>query len=431
MCDPLVNDINELAKNVLYNWARTDPCDLVASGAFWRFWVHRWQRRVHQEHHQQEQTDCRVQEAKKLRLLVEEVEGASRAPQVTAACPSAGAIPRDVTYRNRIYKTTSSTQPSKILVISTTQCHHFFIDFLKNSSPKLAEMGTPLPAPSDFQRVFNEATVSATDLVSSVNHHPDFWLKNLKILQQSCLDLTKRNATLIERIRALEDADKQVMSARDAVTTGRDELNQALGAETMYKERIAELTERVAELTEQLRLSQMNRVVATSKLSPKLPDPEKFTGDRTKLAAWIFQIRIKMTRNSDHFVFPGQDTLQNEMFYVISRLEGDAVDHKFETFWADFRRLSGMNSATTLEYLKDRLSNEIEECLVNVDDASMDLVTFVKTAGNFRSQQAFLSAEWLRSDSTTVMEDSSSIDQLVSMKIIPYQLSLQRKKPSF
>ena len=34
-----------------------------------------------------------------------------------------------------------------------------------------------------------------------------------------------------------------------------------------------------------------------------------------------------MTRNADHFVFAGQDTSQNKMFYVISRLEGDAVGH--------------------------------------------------------------------------------------------------------
>ena len=34
-----------------------------------------------------------------------------------------------------------------------------------------------------------------------------------------------------------------------------------------------------------------------------------------------------MTRNADHFVFAGQDTTQNEMFYVLSRLESDAVGH--------------------------------------------------------------------------------------------------------
>ena len=37
-----------------------------------------------------------------------------------------------------------------------------------------------------------------------------------------------------------------------------------------------------------------------------------------------------------------------------------------------------MDSATTLEYLKDRLSSEIKDRLVNIDDSSMDLATFVK-----------------------------------------------------
>ena len=137
-----------------------------------------------------------------------------------------------------------------------------------------------------------------------------------------------------------------------------------------------------------------------------------------------------MTRNADHFVFAGQDTTQNKMFYVISRLEGDAVGHvqpyvvedlsrvnlegwkkiievlklayadadpkgtarravialyqtnkRFEHFWAEFHRLAqkaGMDAETTLEYLKDQLFNEIKDQLVNINDSSMDLATFVK-----------------------------------------------------
>ena len=118
------------------------------------------------------------------------------------------------------------------------------------------------------------------------------------------------------------------------------------------------------------------------------------------------------------------------MFYVISRLEGNAVSHvqpymakdlsrvdlegwkkiikvlklayanavskgnarhavialyqinkQFKHFWAKFHRLAqkaGMDSATTLEYLKDQLSNEIKDRLVNINDSNMDLTTFVK-----------------------------------------------------
>ena len=57
------------------------------------------------------------------------------------------------------------------------------------------------------------------------------------------------------------------------------------------------------------------------------------------------------------------------------------TNKRFEHFWAEFHRLAqkaSIDSATTLEYLKDRLSNEIKDRLVNIDDTSMDLATFVK-----------------------------------------------------
>ena len=57
------------------------------------------------------------------------------------------------------------------------------------------------------------------------------------------------------------------------------------------------------------------------------------------------------------------------------------TNKQFEHFWAKFHRLAqkaGMDSATTLEYLKDRLSSEIKDRLVNIDESSMDLATFVK-----------------------------------------------------
>ena len=213
---------------------------------------------------------------------------------------------------------------------------------------------------------------------------------------------------LTDRVNALESVDAELANARKQVKESHDSLNQAFGAHTVYKNQIAELTE-------QLQLAQSSSVTHTShtRLLPKHPDPEKFSGDRDKLEAWIIQVNTNMTRNADHFVFAGQDTLQNKMFYVISRLEDDAVGHvqpyvtedlsrvnlegwkkiikvlklayadadpkgtarravislyqtnkRFEHFWAEFHRLAqkaGMDSATTLEYLKDRLSSEIKD----------------------------------------------------------------------
>ena len=78
-------------------------------------------------------------------------------------------------------------------------------------------MGTTPHAPSDFQKVFNETTVSTTALVNSISASPDFWLKNLIVLQQSYSELTTSNTTLAtenntltERIRALKDVDKEL-----------------------------------------------------------------------------------------------------------------------------------------------------------------------------------------------------------------------------
>lgn len=296
-------------------------------------------------------------------------------------------------------------------------------------------MGTPLlgPSPRNFERIFDEAILSSTALVNSITTNPDFWLKNLKALQQAFSDLTTtnnaltaKNTTLQTRVNDLENTNDQIISARAAATANHDALNQALGGITVYKDRIAELTE-------QLRLAQSNPA-PTPTHTPNHPDPEKFSGDRTEFETWVIQVNVKMTRNADHFVFAGQDTVQNEMFYVISRLDGDAFGHvqpyvaedmatvkldgwkqiievlksayadadprgtarralialhqtnkKFESFWAEFHRLSktaGMNDETTLEYLKDRLSTEIKSQLINVDDTGMDLTTFVKKVQN-------------------------------------------------
>ena len=103
--------------------------------------------------------------------------------------------------------------------------------------------------PTDFQSVFNHAIVSATALVNSINSQPDFWLENLKALQQASNelattnatlttannDLTDSNATLKESIRALTDADEQLAGARESAAVAHDALNQFVRAQTVYK----------------------------------------------------------------------------------------------------------------------------------------------------------------------------------------------------
>lgn len=57
------------------------------------------------------------------------------------------------------------------------------------------------------------------------------------------------------------------------------------------------------------------------------------------------------------------------------------TNKSIEVFWAEFHRLSQkacMDSEMALEYLKDRLSNEIKDRLVNIHDTGMDLATFME-----------------------------------------------------
>ena len=90
------------------------------------------------------------------------------------------------------------------------------------------------------------------------------------------------------------------------------------------------------------------------------------------------------------------------------------TNKRFEHFWAEFHRLAqkaGMDSATTLEYLKDRLSNEIKDRLVNIDDTSMDLATFVKVV-----QRISTKLEILGKNRTNVNSNSANRANFINTK---------------
>ena len=160
--------------------------------------------------------------------------------------------------------------------------------------------------PSEFDKVFGEATASnPAVLVASINARPDFWLENLKALQESYVELTALNATLTERVNLLEGVDKELATARESVAASKDSLNQALGAYTVYKDQIVELTEQL-----QLAQSLNSNLIAPvqARLSPNHPDPDKFNGDKIELEAFVTQLRIKLQQNADHFVRPRQNT---------------------------------------------------------------------------------------------------------------------------
>ena len=138
---------------------------------------------------------------------------------------------------------------------------------------------------SKFQRVFNKAiALNSADLVVSINAQSDFWLENLKALQQTFVKL-------IDRVNALEGVDAELANARKQVKEGHNVLNQAQRAHNLYKDQNAELTRQL-----QLAQSLNSNLVAPvqARPSPNYPNPDKFNGDKTKLEAFITQLRIKL-----------------------------------------------------------------------------------------------------------------------------------------
>ena len=182
---------------------------------------------------------------------------------------------------------------------------------------------------SKFDRVFDKATASnPAVLVASISARPEFWLENLKALQKAYVKLTTTNTNLTtsinnltEKVNALEGVDEELASACKLVKDGHDSLNQAIGAHNFYKDQNAKLTRQF-----QLAQSSNSNLVAPvqARPSPNYPDLDKFNGDKTKLEAFITQLRIKLQWNADHFVRPGQNTKQNQLSYAISCLKGDA-----------------------------------------------------------------------------------------------------------
>ena len=136
-------------------------------------------------------------------------------------------------------------------------------------------------APSEFQRVFDEATVSAAALINSVTSQPEYWLQNLTALQHAYNNLTVANNTLTERVNALEKVDEELAKTRVSVTATQEALNHSF--------------------TKQLCLMQQQQnpiimsTTPTSRPSPNHPDPDKFNRDKAKLEAFITQLRIKLS----------------------------------------------------------------------------------------------------------------------------------------
>ena len=215
-------------------------------------------------------------------------------------------------------------------------------------------------SPSEFQKVFEEATTSPAAFVTSITSQPEYWLQHLTALQQAY-------NTLAERVNAFEGVDEKLAKACASVVTTQEALNHSL--------------------TEQLRLMQQQNSLSvtpsqTSRPSPNQPDLEKFNGDKTKLEAFITQLRIKFQRNADHYICLGQNTKQNQLSYAISRLEGDAFT-QVQPFVS--RHGIDLQDVTALEDLLEAQFGEVDPVgtakheIYKLYQANKDLEVFLNT----------------------------------------------------
>ncbi|MCJ1470190.1 hypothetical protein MMC07_008835, partial [Pseudocyphellaria aurata] len=70
------------------------------------------------------------------------------------------------------------------------------------------------------------------------------------------------------------------------------------------------------------------------------------------------------------------------------------TNKRFKQFWSEFYQLAqkaGMEDAQTLEYLKDWLSTELKDRLVNIDETDIDLAIFVKKVQRIATKLEVLS----------------------------------------
>ncbi|KAL8816755.1 MAG: hypothetical protein Q9191_008273, partial [Dirinaria sp. TL-2023a] len=119
-------------------------------------------------------------------------------------------------------------------------------------------------------------------------------------------------AHVVGNLRAMEDhSTKQVFDFNT-----RLDLNNEI-VEDLNRQHTAEVT-RLSSLTSHPKKER----------SSKHPDPDKFDGTkREELRSFLFNCRIKLDRNRDHFVGDTEEeTLRSMTYYLHSRLSGSAAD---------------------------------------------------------------------------------------------------------
>jgi hypothetical protein len=107
-------------------------------------------------------------------------------------------------------------------------------------------------------------------------------------------------------------ADKQNLQA---VVINLESQNAAFAAEiSTLKTLIAEIKDMSAKQQQSAALTSLPH------LSPKHPDPDKFSGNKDDLVQFTTQLKLKLNINADHFT-----ATKSNIAYAISRLEGNAL----------------------------------------------------------------------------------------------------------
>jgi hypothetical protein len=165
-----------------------------------------------------------------------------------------------------------------------------------------------------------------------------------------------------EAKRLLAEANQRLQEARQVPEVAQlQELTQRLQQANHERDQTIDenmaLEAQVTALQTQLALAQqapqsqqpppppLAPLTPATQRSEKMPDPEKFGGERSKLPDFLTQMRLKLMANADRFLNENA-----KMMYIISRLEGAAL-RQIATF-VDGVTIKFASPTALMEYLE-------------------------------------------------------------------------------
>jgi hypothetical protein len=174
---------------------------------------------------------------------------------------------------------------------------------------------------SDVEEKASQSALRAEALTHEVEHLTRHHQEELQLLQAELHTVRAESAAVIKYQK--ETQKEQIQDWQEKFTKAIEEKNQALrlAAPTVRTPLSSLSPDTPAEkTTANVPLAPPPAAASpsqTSRLSERIPDPEKFEGDRKDLRRFVSQIYEKMTANRDRFPTP-----ISRMTYVTNRLRG-------------------------------------------------------------------------------------------------------------